>query len=95
MVPPYYKIYQHSLNLNFYDYRGRLLEGEALTIKHIERNDVNCDGQINSADVVSIYNYILQGTAATIREEDADANGNDQINSADVVDFYNIIIAGK
>ena len=80
---------------NFYDYKGNLLEGETLTIKRIGRGDVNCDGQINSADVVSIYNYILKGAASTIRDEDADVNGDDQINSADVVDVYNIIIAGK
>ena len=71
------------------------MEGETLTIKRIARGDVNCDGQINSADVVSIYNYILNGTASTIRLEDADVNSDDQINSADVVDVYNIIIAGK
>lgn len=85
----------YSTDNNFYDYKGNLLEGETLTIKRIGRGDVNCDGQINSADVVSIYNYILKGAASTIRGEDADVNGDDQINSADVVDVYNIIIAGK
>ncbi len=79
----------------FYEYQGKLLVGETLTIKRIARGDVNCDGQINSADVVSIYNYILKGTASTIRLEDADVNGVDEVNSADVVDVYNIIISGK
>ena len=85
----------YSTDNKFYDYQGNSLAGKALTIKRIGRGDVNCDGLINSADVVSIYNYILKGTASTIRGEDANVNGDDKINSADVVDVYNIIIAGE
>jgi len=56
------------------------------------RGDVNVDGKINAADVVSIYNYILVGDASNILRINANVNEDQYINSADVVTVYNIII---
>ncbi|MDY3064134.1 MAG: dockerin type I repeat-containing protein, partial [Bacteroidaceae bacterium] len=52
-----------------------------------EAGDVNGDGEINSSDVVSIYNAISGEGPAT----GADVNGDGAINSADAVAVYNII----
>ena len=58
-----------------------------------KKGDVDGNGEVNSADVVAIYNYILSGEAETgITKEAADVDGNGDVNSADVVAVYNIII---
>ncbi|MBP5628521.1 MAG: hypothetical protein J6X27_01600, partial [Bacteroidaceae bacterium] len=59
------------------------------------REDVNADNAVNTADVVSIYNYILNGKASVLTCEMADVNGDDDVNSADVVRIYNSIISGQ
>ncbi len=59
------------------------------------REDVNADNRVNTADVVSIYNYILNGKASVLTCEMADVNGDDDVNSADVVRIYNSIISGQ
>ena len=58
------------------------------------REDVNADYAVNTADVVSIYNYILNGKASGLTADMADVNGDDDVNSADVVRIYNSIISG-
>lgn len=57
--------------------------------------DVNRDGKINSADVVSIYNYVISGEQSGILRKDADVNADGDVNSSDVVTVYNIIIDGS
>ena len=47
------------------------------------REDVNADNAVNSADIVSIYHYILSGEGLTF--DAADVNGDGSVNSADVV----------
>ena len=59
----------------------------------IYREDVNADNAVNSADIVSIYNYILNGEGLTF--DAADVNGDGSVNSADVVSIYNGIISGR
>ena len=65
----------------------------------IERNpveqDVNNDGHINSGDVVTIYNYIIDPDATGIHPFRADTNLDGDVNSGDVVDIYNAIISDK
>lgn len=63
--------------------------------KFVLRGDVNLDGDINSADVVSVYNFILLGEESDILLINADVNGDAMVNSADVVSIYNIIIDGE
>lgn len=53
--------------------------------------DVNHDGQVNSADVVSIYNYINAGGESGITLERADVNDDEAVNSADVTAIYTYI----
>ena len=57
------------------------------------REDVNADNAVNSADIVSIYHYILSGEGLTF--DAADVNGDGSVNSADVVSIYNGIVNGR
>lgn len=54
--------------------------------------DVNNDGTVNSADVVSVYNFIINGEGA---KDKVDVNSDGTVNSADVVAVYNYIINGE
>ncbi|MBR1916359.1 MAG: hypothetical protein IJ832_00685, partial [Bacteroidaceae bacterium] len=54
--------------------------------------DVDGDGNVNTSDVVAIYNFIIDGTGVT--KEAADVNGDGDVNSTDVVCIYNFIISG-
>lgn len=53
--------------------------------------DVNRDGVVNSADIVSIYNYINVGEESGLTLERADVNDDDVVNSADVAAVYSYI----
>lgn len=55
------------------------------------KEDVNRDGYVNSADIVSVYNYIIQGTDSGVDPNRADVNGDGSVNSADVTSIYNKI----
>lgn len=57
--------------------------------------DVNRDGNVNSADVVSVYNFILDGTNSGVTKDRADVNDDNEVNSADVVSIYNYIVSGS
>lgn len=57
--------------------------------------DVNHDGQVNSADVVSIYNYINVGEESGITLERADVNDDEAVNSADVTAIYTYIAGNE
>ena len=59
-----------------------------------KKGDVNGDGDVNSADVVAIYAYIIEGEASGYTKEAADVDGSGDVNSADVVAVYDIIING-
>lgn len=68
------------------------------TVVHADdvfREDVNADSVVNTADVVCIYDYILNGKASGLTAEAADVNGDDEVNSADVVRIYNSIVSGQ
>lgn len=56
--------------------------------------DVTGDGIVNSADVVAVYNFIIDGESSGFKGELANVNGDSNVNSADVVAVYNIIISG-
>jgi len=68
------------------------LGNATIGIEPIMPSDVNQDTKINSTDVVSVYNYILEGTKSGISSTRADVNQDFQYNSADVVNIYNDII---
>lgn len=57
------------------------------------QGDVNNDTYVNAADVVSVYNCIIEPSDA-VTPEDADVNENNEVNAADVVTIYNRIIDG-
>ena len=52
--------------------------------------DVNGDGEVNTADVVAVYAFIIDGSGVT--KEAADVNGDGEVNSADVVPIYTAIV---
>ena len=63
-------------------------------------HDLNHDGSVNTADVVKIYNYIINGDNdpdASYEEnldDMLDLNHDGSVNTADVVKIYNYIING-
>ncbi|MBR3633763.1 MAG: hypothetical protein IKN51_04430 [Bacteroidaceae bacterium] len=54
--------------------------------------DVDADGNINTADVVAVYAFIIQGEASGFTAKAADVNGDGDVNSADVVAIYTAIV---
>ena len=59
-----------------------------------KKGDVTGEGDVNSADVVAIYRYIIEGESSGFAKSKADVDGNGDVNSADVVAVYKIIING-
>ena len=57
--------------------------------------DVNGDGSFNTADVVAVYDYIINGLKSGFGFTSADVDSNKEVNTADVVKIYNLIIAGS
>ncbi|MBR4649185.1 MAG: hypothetical protein IKO67_03425 [Bacteroidaceae bacterium] len=62
-------------------------------IPDVTAGDVDGDGNVNTSDVVAVYNFIIDGTGVT--KEAADVNGDGDVNSTDVVAIYNLIIYGN
>ena len=56
--------------------------------------DVNLDDQVNSTDVVNIFNFIALGEASSVLEENADVNLDGAVNAADATTIYNYIVFG-
>ncbi len=54
--------------------------------------DVNCDGSVTSADVTSLYDYLLNGDVTFFAT--CDVNGDGSITSADVTIIYNYMLNG-
>ena len=54
--------------------------------------DVDGDGNVNTADVVAAYAFIIQGEESGFTDKAADVNGDGDVNSADVVAIYAAII---
>ena len=50
--------------------------------------DVNCDGNITTADAQLIYDYILGTADAKVTIEQVDVNGDGAVNTLDVVEVY-------
>ena len=59
--------------------------------------DVNGDGKTNSADISTIYNYVIDEDTAFEEKERSwgDVNHDGIVNSADVVTVYNYIVDGR
>ncbi|MBO4487532.1 MAG: hypothetical protein J5729_04135, partial [Bacteroidaceae bacterium] len=68
-----------------------VIVGDINLIPDAVPGDVDGNGEVNSADVVAIYNFILGGEEETgIAKAVADVDGNGDVNSGDVVAVYNI-----
>lgn len=55
--------------------------------------DVNGDGEVTSADVTALYNYLLNDDMTYIDTDDV--NGDGEITSADITFIYNILLGSK
>ena len=58
------------------------------------KQDVNKDGEINSADVVTVYNFI-SGTVTGQDKIHFDLNEDEVVDSADITALFNHIINSK
>ena len=56
----------------------------------VPEGDVNCDGYITSADVTTIYNYLLLGDESFLFTCDIDGDG--EVTAHDITSLYNIIL---
>lgn len=56
------------------------------------KGDVDCDGKINTADVIAVYNFIIDPSMSNVDKQRADANADGTVNTADITTIYNIII---
>ena len=52
--------------------------------------DVNCDGDVTSADITALYNFLLSGDTTYFETSDVDGDG--QVTSGDVTFIYNILM---
>lgn len=52
--------------------------------------DVNCDGNVTSADVTALYNYLLNADETFVATSDVDGDGN--ITAADITTIYNFLL---
>ena len=84
LTDAYEEIFPYDKNRVEYDY---------------ELTDVNHDGSVNTADVVKLYNAIINGVDSSDAVErvqpTADVNADCVINTADVVKVYDFIINGS
>lgn len=55
--------------------------------------DVNGDGEVTSADITALYNYLLDGDLSSI--VNGDVNNDGEITSADVTFVYNILLGNE
>ena len=58
----------------------------------LRRGDVNGDGEVTIADVVTLVDHTLGKAAPTFIEAAADLNNDNQINVSDVVALVNILL---
>ena len=64
-------------------------------IVELPKQDLNNDGDVNTADVTAVYSFITDGSASGFDGEAADINNDGDVNTTDVVAIYNYIINGK
>lgn len=55
--------------------------------------DVNGDGNVTSADITALYNYLLTGDTTFLETSDVDGDG--VVTSADITAVYNILLTGE
>ena len=76
------------------DYDTMPAQDVTYTAKYVKVGDVNLDGLVNTADVVAIYGYIINGDESGIERNIADVNADNNVNTADVTSVYHIITYG-
>ena len=59
------------------------------------KSDVNGDGNVNSADIAVVYNFIANGESSNYSQAAVDVNGDGQVNSSDVAAIYSQIAGGS
>ena len=64
-------------------------------IVELPKQDLNNDGDVNTADVIAVYSFITDGVASGFDGETADINDDGDVNTADVTAIYNYIMYGE
>jgi PKD repeat protein len=64
-----------------------------VNISYIQ-GDSNCDGSVNTLDVITTISYILGNNPQPFCFENADVNGDGSVNAIDVIGTINIILSG-
>lgn len=97
-------IYANGLGENLAgasDVRFFTKDSQSWSIKNITANlspddtlkgDANGDGNVDSADIIEIVNFIMGRKSNKFNETNADANGDNTVNAADIVAIVNIIM---
>lgn len=57
-------------------------------VEPTNKADVNNDGEINSADIAVVYNFIANGEQSGYTKDAVDVNGDGDVNSSDVATIY-------
>jgi hypothetical protein len=93
--PACFRIYQRSGNKNIANYVDNLTfyyTGEAGGPTDTITGDVNCDNEVNIADVNVVISIILGKTVDDVMYRRADANDDGEVNIADVNVLISIIL---
>ena len=81
---PHGMVNAYQANVNWYPYFGSIVE--------LMQGDVNCDLEVNIADVNAAIDIILGGNSSTLA---ADVNNDGEINIADINAVIDIILGGS
>jgi len=66
-----------------------------VTVIANEAGDVNCDGQVDIADVTTLIDHVLGGNPSPFDREVADVTGEGVIDIADVTALIDLVLTGK
>ena len=63
-----------------------------ISLSDFDTGDVNCDGNVNVADVMLVVNYILGNSSAFFHDDKADFNSDERIDVADAMGIVKLIL---
>ena len=90
---------------NIYDSSGKLLASKVSSVSFVyttgtnpelcPKGDANCDGRVNTADIVETINAVRGNPSMRFIEFNADANSDGKIDSKDIEAIKNIILTSE